>query len=77
MSPTTEYDIFISYRSTCRPWVETLAHNLVAQGYKVFLDAWELYGGQNFTRKIYSALNSSRCALLIATPESADSGWVQ
>src|SRR5690606_37651044 len=27
--------------------------------------------------KIYSALNSSSCALLIATPESADSGWVQ
>ncbi|WP_219988837.1 toll/interleukin-1 receptor domain-containing protein [Leucothrix pacifica] len=26
------YDIFISYRTTRRPWVETLAHNLTAQG---------------------------------------------
>jgi len=73
----THYDIFISYRSTQRLWVETLAHNLQDQGYKVFLDAWELYGGQNFTRKIFDALNSSRCALLLATPEAAESGWVQ
>lgn len=74
---STKYDIFISYRSTQRPWVEILANNLVAQDYNVFLDAWELYGGQNFTRKIFDALTNSRCALLLATPESADSGWVQ
>ena len=71
------YDIFISYRTTRRPWVETLAHNLTAQGYKVFLDAWELTAGDNFTRKIFSAMKHSRYALLIATPEAAESGWVQ
>ena len=71
------YDIFISYRTTRRPWVETLAHNLTAQGYKVFLDAWELTAGDNFTRKIFCAMKNSRCALLIATPEAAESGWVQ
>lgn len=74
---TTQYDIFISYRFTQHDWAEALAHNLVAQGYKVFLDAWELYGGQNFTRVIENALKNSRCAILIATPEAADSGWVQ
>ena len=72
-----QYDIFISYRTTRRPWVETLAHNLKAQGYKVFLDDWELIAGDNFTRKIYSAMKQSRYALLIATPEAAESGWVQ
>ncbi|MEZ5477029.1 MAG: toll/interleukin-1 receptor domain-containing protein [Thiolinea sp.] len=72
-----QYDIFISYRFTQRDWAETLAHNLVAQGYTVFIDAWELYGGQNFTQAIEQALRSSRCAILIATPEAADSGWVQ
>lgn len=71
------YDIFISYRFTQRDWAETLAHNLVAQGYKVFIDAWELYGGQHFTQVIEQALKASRCAILIATPEAADSGWVQ
>ncbi|HRJ54568.1 MAG TPA: toll/interleukin-1 receptor domain-containing protein [Candidatus Thiothrix moscowensis] len=72
-----QYDIFISYRFTQHDWAEALAHNLVAQGYKVFIDAWELYGGQNFTQAIEQALRSSRCAILIATPEAADSGWVQ
>ena len=74
---TYQYDIFISYRFTQHDWAETLAHNLVAQGYRVFIDAWELYGGQNFTPAIEQALRLSRCAILIATPEAADSGWVQ
>ncbi|PWQ92835.1 toll/interleukin-1 receptor domain-containing protein [Leucothrix pacifica] len=43
----------------------------------MFLDAWELTAGDNFTRKIFSAMKHSRCALLIATPEAAESGWVQ
>jgi uncharacterized protein (DUF302 family) len=30
------YDIFISYRTTHADWVETLAHNLKAQGYAIF-----------------------------------------
>ena len=42
------YDIFISYRTTHADWVETLAHNLKAQGYAIFLDRWELIPGQHF-----------------------------
>ncbi|MDD5391643.1 MAG: TIR domain-containing protein [Thiothrix sp.] len=76
-APDFQYDVFISYRFTQRDWAEALAHNLVAQGYKVFIDAWELYGGQHFTQVIEQALKASRCAILIATPEAADSGWVQ
>ncbi|SEH06114.1 TIR domain-containing protein [Candidatus Venteria ishoeyi] len=75
--PQTAYDIFISYRTTQRDWAETLAVNLSVQGYKIFLDAWEIYGGQDFTESIEHALNHSRCAVMIATPEAADSGWVQ
>ena len=75
--PDNHYDIFISYRSTQLTWVELLAKNLKAQGYKVFLDAWEIRGGESFTKKIYQALNNSNCALLLATPEATESGWVQ
>ncbi len=75
--PDSHYDIFISYRTTRRPWVETLAHNLAAQGYKVFLDAWEIAGGEHFTRVIFDALSHARFALLVATPDAAESGWVQ
>ena len=56
------YDIFISYRTTRRPWVEVLAKNLQAQGYSVFLDAWVLTAGDNFTNKIYDALKN--CGML-------------
>ncbi len=71
---TPSYDIFISYRTTRRPWVGVLADNLAAQGYKVFLDHRELVPGANFTCSIFDALQHSRLALLIATPEAAESG---
>ena len=76
-SSLSSYDIFISYRTTRRPWVEVLADNLETQGYTVFLDHRELVPGANFTRSIFEALKNSRFALLIATPEAAESGWVQ
>ncbi|MCZ6873097.1 MAG: toll/interleukin-1 receptor domain-containing protein, partial [bacterium] len=71
------YDIFISYRTTHADWVETLAHNLQAQDYSIFLDRWELIAGQHFPDQIYQALRNARCAILVATPDASDSGWVQ
>src|SRR5215510_4423700 len=71
------YDIFMSYRTTHADWVETLAHNLKAQGYSIFLDRWELIAGQHFPGTIYQALKNSRCAILVASPDASDSGWVQ
>jgi hypothetical protein len=71
------YDIFISYRTTHSEWVEILAHNLISQNYRVFLDRWELVPGQDFPAKIHQALAQARCAILVATPDTSDSGWVQ
>jgi hypothetical protein len=71
------YDIFMSYRTTHTDWVETLAHNLKAQGYSIFLDRWELIPGQHFPGAIAQALKNSRCAILVASPDASDSGWVQ
>ena len=71
------YDIFISYRTTHSNWVETLAHNLKAQGYRIFLDRWELIPGEDFPAKIHGAMKSVPCAILVATPDTCDSGWVQ
>jgi hypothetical protein len=71
------YDIFMSYRTTHSNWVETLAHNLKAQDYTVFLDQWELIPGHDFPAKIHEALKDARCAILVATPDTSDSGWVQ
>ncbi len=71
------YDIFISYRSKNKVWVETLARNLRNEGYKIFLDIWELIPGQNFTQQIYNALKNSKTAILVASPDAVESGWVR
>ena len=77
MPEQKQYDIFISYRTTHSDWVTILATNLKKQGYDIFLDQWELIPGQRFSPQIYDALKSSHCAILVATPDAADSGWVQ
>ncbi len=69
-------DIFISYRSSHFKWVETLANNLVAQGYSVFLDKWSLIRGQDFARQLHEAASGAKAAILIGTTDSVDSGWV-
>lgn len=71
------YDIFISYRTTHKTWVDILACNLKDHGFTLFLDSWELIPGQDFTQQIHAALHNSRCAILVATPDASDSGWVQ
>jgi hypothetical protein len=71
------YDIFISYRTNQRQWVEALAKNLQQQGYTIFLDIWEIQGGQDFTKIIDEAIQSSRFTLLITTLDSSESGWIQ
>ena len=48
-----------------------------AQGYNVFLDRWSIQGGEHFKDAIYQAIKTSRYGLLIATPDSTESGWVQ
>ncbi len=77
MAEEQQYDIFISYRTTHSNWVKTLAQNLKDQGYCIFLDQWELIPGQRFLPQLHNGLKKSRCGLLIATPDAAESGWVQ
>src|SRR5262245_35598903 len=71
------YDICMSYRTTLDEYSKTLAHHLKAQDYEIFLDRWELIPGQLFPGQIHQALRNSRCAILVASPDASDSGWVQ
>jgi hypothetical protein len=61
----------MSYRTTHGDWVETLAYNLKAQSYVIFLDSWELIPGQLFPGQIHQALRHARCAILVASPSGA------
>jgi hypothetical protein len=71
------YDIFLSHNSENKDWVRTLAQNLKANNYKVFLDEWELKGGQKFVPKLFEAIKDSRMGIIVVSPEAFESGWVK
>jgi hypothetical protein len=70
------YDVFISHKSDCKPWVNILAQNLKNYGFTVFLDEWELVPGKSITEGLYRGLKQSRKGILVATAEAFESGWV-
>ncbi|MEM1151039.1 MAG: toll/interleukin-1 receptor domain-containing protein [Pseudomonadota bacterium] len=75
--PPMRYDVFVSYSSIQRDWAEVLAHNLKGAGKTVFFDQWELTPGADWVLSLDSALDESRSAVLVASPEAQESGWVR
>jgi len=71
------FDVFISHKSDCKPWVRILAQNLKNQGYKVFLDEWELIPGKSIVEDLFNGLNQSRKGILVVTSGAFESGWVR
>ena len=70
-------DIFISHQSEFKPWVEWLARMLEAHGRGVFLDKWHLVPGASWVEGLAQGLQQARSAILVATPEAVNSGWVR
>ena len=70
------YDVFISYSSADRKWVEALAELLRDDGLEVWLDAWRIRAGDNFIDTLQEGLSSARAGLLVVTAEALASGWV-
>lgn len=70
------HDIFISYSRQDKPWVDTLAAALIAQGYAIWWDA-ELLPGQNFENAIKHVLDNARCVVTVWSTASVDSLWVR
>jgi len=68
--------VFISYASAQRAWVEALARNLRDAGIDEFIDRWSLIPGGNFLIELHQALERSRAAVVIVSPEAYHSGWV-
>jgi TIR domain-containing protein len=75
--PDYAYDVFISHKSEHKPWVEWLARALKTCGHSVFLDKWNLVPGNNWVEGLHRGIESSRAAVLVATPEVVNSGWVR
>jgi len=73
----SKYDIFISYRSVDNEWIEILKSNLEKEGYSIFLDKYELIGGDNFKLRLKNALQNSKNAILAISKDAYLSDWLK
>jgi hypothetical protein len=69
-------DIFISYSSDDRAYVEPIVNVLREQGLNVFFDQ-DLQLGEAWFMKIDKYLRQSRVTVIFITPSSVNSPWVQ
>ncbi|MDH4154538.1 MAG: toll/interleukin-1 receptor domain-containing protein [Nitrospira sp.] len=65
-------DIFLSYSSHDRPWVERLANTLEAHGWSVWWDRAISTGG-SFNTEIRRELSAAQCAIVVWSEQSVDS----
>ncbi len=69
--------LFISYSSADRGFVEQLARDLRENGVEPWFDAWEILPGDSLTRKIGEAILSNEMFVVVLSPQSVASEWVQ
>ena len=72
-----KYDIFLSYRHLNTEWVKTLRKNLENQGYTIFIDNYEMIGGENSKTRLKYAINNSKNAIIVISEESSMSEWME
>lgn len=73
-----EYDVFVSYGSEDRLYASRLSKSLklLAPAYASFFDAASLRAGDDWERRIQSALNSSRHLIVLWSDYAKHSDWV-
>jgi hypothetical protein len=71
-----EYDIFISYRHTDKEWMKVLIQNLEIQGYKLFVDTFQIIGGEKIDQCLRAAIEKSNCAVIVY-PKGDASEWLK
>ena len=69
--------IFISYSRKDIDFVRRLAGDLEKAGYDVWWDLTDLQGGDDWPRVIPSAIESSQFVIVVLSPNSVISDWVE
>jgi hypothetical protein len=69
--------IFISYSRKDTDFVRKLAGDLEKAGYDVWWDITDLRGGDDWVRQIPAAIESSQFILVVLSPNSVASEWVE
>ncbi len=68
---------FISYGVQNREYANKLADKLKAEGFNIWIDNAELRSSDNWWQSIVVALRNCAAVIVVMTPQSAESRWVQ
>ena len=71
------WDVFVSYGHEDAEWVRVLAGNLHRAGFEVFLDEWELVGGDRVAGRLEEGIRGSASGMLVVSPHALSRPWVQ
>lgn len=71
------YHVFVSYRSSDRPWAMSLVGRLEGAGLKVFIDQKELEAGQYLGSQLEGAMKRSKSAVVLVSSGWLSSPWCQ
>jgi hypothetical protein len=71
------FDAFLSYHSGDSAWVARLKSALEQKGVRVWLDTEQLRPGDVFPRTLARAIGSVRCVVVVLSPGSLASAWVE
>lgn len=72
--------VFISYNHKDEEWKDRLLENLKILIDKKIIDCWhddDIYGGENFSEKIFEAINDSKIAILLVSQKFLGSDFIQ
>ncbi|MBF0401183.1 MAG: TIR domain-containing protein [Magnetococcales bacterium] len=72
-----QWDLFLSHSSKDKEAVEQWATRLRDAGLKVWLDKWELKGGDRIAGTIEEGLEGSERLMVFLSPDSMGSQWVE
>jgi len=68
---------FISHSSVDKEIAEQLARDLISQGIDAWFDKWEIMPGDSLRRKIEQGISEASHFIVLLTPNSLSSEWVQ
>jgi tetratricopeptide (TPR) repeat protein len=69
------FDAYVSYSRGDADWVHTLAGNLERLDLHVFLDVWELVGGDLLAVKLQEGLAAADAVVFVVSAKSVGRGW--
>ena len=69
--------VFISHSSLDKPFVYRLAVDLLTRGFSVWVDRWQIGGGDDLPDEINTNVDAAACVLLVVSKTSNESSWVQ